>query len=54
MLATGEFIARIPRCKGGKRDWPNELKAGVVTETLIEGTTVKALANCFELKRIRG
>lgn len=49
MVATNEFLARIPRRKDGKRDWPNELKARVVAETLIEGTTVKAVATRYEL-----
>ena len=50
MVATSEFLARIPRRKDGKRDWPNDLKARVVAETLREGTTVKAVANRYELK----
>ena len=49
MVATSEFLARIPRRKDGKRDWHNELKARAVVETLIEATTVKAVANRYEL-----
>jgi len=33
MVATSEVLARIPRRKDGKRDWPNDLKARVVAET---------------------
>ena len=50
MVVTSEFLARIPRHKDGKRDWPNDLKARAVAETLIEGTTVNAVSNLYELK----
>ena len=49
MGATNEFLARIPRSSDGKRRCPFELKAQIVAETLIEGTTVQALAKRFEL-----
>lgn len=49
MVATSEFLARVPRRAGGKRNWPSELKAQVVAETLIEGETVKAVAKRYEL-----
>lgn len=49
MGATSEFLARVPRRAGGKRNWPSELKAQVVAETLIEGETVKAVAKRYEL-----
>jgi transposase len=49
MVATSEFLARVPRWAGGKRNWPSELKAQVVAETLIEGETVKAVAKRYEL-----
>jgi hypothetical protein len=32
MGASNEFLARIPRRKDGKRNWPNELKARIVAE----------------------
>lgn len=49
MVATSEFLARVPRRADGKRNWPSELKAQVVAETLIEGETVKAVAKRYEL-----
>ncbi|WP_114391505.1 transposase [Notoacmeibacter marinus] len=39
----------MPRRADGKRNWPSELKAQVVAETLIEGETVKAVAKRYEL-----
>ena len=47
--ATSEFLARVPRRTDGKRDWPPELKARIMAETLIEGETVKAVAKRYEL-----
>lgn len=49
MGATSEFLARVPRRADGKRDWPPELKARIVAETLIEGETVNAVAKRYEL-----
>lgn len=49
MGATSEFLARVPRRTDGKRNWPRELKARIVAETLIEGETVKAVAKRYEL-----
>lgn len=49
MGATSEFLARVPRRSDGKRDWPPELKARIVAETLIEGETVNAVAKRYEL-----
>ncbi|OWV35369.1 transposase [Mameliella alba] len=39
----------MPRRADGKRNWPPELKAQIVAETLIEGETVKAVAKRYEL-----
>ena len=49
MGATSEFLARVPRRADGKRNWPPELKARIVAETLIEGETVNAVAKRYEL-----
>ena len=49
MGATSEFLARVPRRADGKRNWPSELKARIVAETLIEGETVKSVAKRYEL-----
>lgn len=49
MGATNEFLVRVPRRADGKRDWPPELKARIVAETLIEGETVNAVAKRYEL-----
>ena len=49
MGATSEFLAMVPRRADGKRNWPSELKARIVAETLIEGETVRAVAQRYEL-----
>lgn len=49
MGATSEFLAPMRRRSDGKRDWPLELKAQIVAETLIEGERVKAVAKRHEL-----
>ena len=49
MGSTSEFLARVPRRSDGKRDWPPELKARIVAETLIAGETVNAVAKRYEL-----
>lgn len=49
MGATSEFLARVPRRADGKRNWPSELKARIVAETLIEGETINAVAKRYEL-----
>ena len=49
MGAISEFLASVPRRADGKRNWPDEVKARIVAETLIEGETVKAVAQRYEL-----
>ncbi|KZX98855.1 transposase [Sulfitobacter sp. HI0076] len=39
----------MPHRADGKRNWPPEVKAQIVAETLIEGETVKAVARRYEL-----
>ncbi len=49
MGAISEFLTSVPRRADGKRNWPPELKARIVAETLIEGETVNAVAKRYEL-----
>ena len=49
MGAMSVFLTRVPRRADGKRNWPSELKAQVVAETLMEGETVNAVAKRYEL-----
>ena len=49
MGAISEFLANVPRRSDGKRNWPPELKARIVAETLIEGETVNGVAKRYEL-----
>ena len=49
MGATSEFLTMVPRRADGKRNWPPELKARIVAETLIKGETVNAVAKRYEL-----
>ena len=49
MGATSEFLARALRRADGMRNWPPELKARIVAETLIEGETVNAVAKRYDL-----
>lgn len=49
MGAISEFLAIVPRRADGKRNWPPALKARIVAETLLEGETVKAVAQRYEL-----
>ena len=44
MGATSEFLARVPRRADGKRNWPRELKARIVAETLRPGATLDEVA----------
>ncbi|MEP1883265.1 MAG: transposase [Sulfitobacter dubius] len=49
MGATSEFLTPVPRRSDGKREWPLDLKARVVAETLIAGETVKGVAGRYDL-----
>ena len=49
MGATSEFLTPVPRRSDGKREWPLDMKARIVAETLIEGETVKGVAERYDL-----
>ncbi|MGE4324535.1 MAG: transposase [Pseudodonghicola sp.] len=49
MGAGNEFLAPVPRRSDGKRVWPEDLKARIVAETLVEGETVKGVAARYDL-----
>jgi transposase len=49
MGATSEFLTPVARRSDGKREWPLDLKARIVAETLIEGETVKGVAGRYDL-----
>ena len=49
MRATSEFLTPVARRSDGKREWPLDLKARIVAETLIEGETVKGVAGRYDL-----
>ncbi len=49
MVASNEFLAKIPQRSDGKRNWPNELKARIVAETLIKDATVVGVAKRYEI-----
>ena len=49
MGAISEFLASVPRRTDGKRNWPAELKARIVAETLIEDETFNAVAKRYGL-----
>jgi transposase-like protein len=44
MKAMGEFLVDAVRKPRGQRRWPDELKARIVAETLVDGATVKGVA----------
>lgn len=49
METMSELLVGVRRGSDGKRRWPNEVKAHIVAETLIEGATVKAVAERYDI-----
>ena len=51
MEAMSEFLVDAVRGPRGQRRWPDELKARIVAETLIDGATVKGVAERYDMVR---
>jgi len=44
METMNALLVDVPRGSNGHRRWPDAVKARIVAETLVEGNTVKAVA----------
>jgi len=49
MEAMSEFLVDAVRGPRGQRRWPDELKARIVAETLVDGATVKGVAERYDM-----
>ncbi len=49
MEAMSEFLVDAVRGPKGQRRWPDELKARIVAETLVDGATVKGVAERYDM-----
>ena len=49
MEAMNEFLVDAVRGPRGQRRWPDELKARIVAETLVDGATVKGVADRYDM-----
>ena len=49
MEAMNEFLVDAAGGPRGQRRWPDELKARIVAETLVDGATVKGVAKRYDM-----
>lgn len=49
MEAMNEFLVDEARGPRGQRRWPDGLKARIVAETLVDGATVKSVAERYDM-----
>jgi transposase len=49
METINELLVGVRRGPDGKRRWPDEVKAHIVAETLMDGATVKAVAERYDI-----